>query len=361
MIEFDLAIVQNAEHHPGLAARRVCAEKRIGNLARRMAVSVTYAHRLSQQRSAATWSLRLSLFAAQVVLLGVLLHRFLGLPTPVMINMLVAAMAISVLALVLGPFALWRIWSRGGRGVRAASTGALLAIGLVSWPLALAPTYFQLPRINDITTDTQSPPLFQAVAKWRDQGANPLAYPSEAFAALQREHYPDLKPLVVSRPVTEAFELVREIIRRRGWMIVALRPPGQGRDGAGEIEAIEQTTVIGFHDDIVIRLKPEHEKTRIDVRSASRHGITDLGRNAERIRSVLREFYARIDLGVALEKDDELDRRKRIRRRRPAAVDRTQVLQSVPAPTQQDAQRVPGRRLVPRQQDENRARDRRRQ
>jgi uncharacterized protein (DUF1499 family) len=326
-----------------------------------MAVSVTYAHRLSEQRGAAIWSRRLALFAAQVVLLGVLLHRFAGLPTPVMINMLYTAMAIAVGALVLGPWALWRIWRRGGRGVRAAALGTLFAIGLVSWPLALAPKFFGLPRINDISTDTQSPPRFQAVSKWRQPGANPLDYPGEAFAAQQREHYSDLKPLVVSRTVAEAFDLVREIIRRRGWMIVAVRPPGQGTDGSGEIEAIEQTTLIGFHDDIVIRLKAERDKTRIDMRSASRYGVTDLGSNAERIRSAMKEFYARIDLGIALEKENVLDRRKPIRRRKPRAADPTQALQTAPAATQQDAQRVPGRKLEPRQQDENRARDRRRQ
>lgn len=326
-----------------------------------MAVSVTYAHRLSEQRGAAIWSRRLALFAAQVVLLGVLLHRFAGLPTPVMIDMLFAAMAIALGALVLGPWALWRIWRNGGRGVRAAALGTLLAVMLTSWPLALAPKYFKLPKINDLSTDTQFPPRFQAVSKWREAGANPLAYPGESFAALQREHYPDLKPLVVSRPAAEAFDLAREIIRRRGWMIVALKPPGPGGDGSGEIEAVEQTMVLGFHDDIAIRFKAERDKTRIDVRSASRHGITDLGRNADRIRSLMREFYSRIDLGLTLEKDNQLDRRKRLKRRRPAAEDQTQVLQTAPAPTQPDAQRVPGRRLEPRQQDENRARDRRRQ
>lgn len=326
-----------------------------------MAVSVTYAHRLSEQRGAAIWSRRLALFAVQVVLLAVLLHRFAGLATPVMINMLYAAAAIAAGALVLGPWALWRIWRKGGRGVRAAALGTLLALGLASWPLALAPKFFKLPKINDVSTDTQSPPRFQAMSKWRETGANPLAYPGEAFAALQREHYPDLKSLVVSRPAAEAFELVREIVRRRGWMIVAVRPPGQGADASAELEAIDQTTVMGFHDDIVIRLKAERDKTRIDMRSASRYGVSDLGRNADRIRSAMKEFYSRIDLGIALEKDNELDRRKRVRRRKPTSADPTQALQTAPAPTQQDAQRERGRKLEPRQQDESRARDRRRQ
>lgn len=44
------------------------------------------------------------------------------------------------------------------------------------------------PPINDITTDTVDPPTFWDVP-------HPVIYPGEQVAALQRQGYPDLKPL----------------------------------------------------------------------------------------------------------------------------------------------------------------------
>src|ERR1700730_5680790 len=62
-------------------------------------------------------------------------------------------------------------------------------------------------------------------------------------------------------------------------------PPPSPRDGF--IEAIARTPILGFRDDVVVRVRPTSDGARIDVRSASRYGRHDLGTNAARVRSLI--------------------------------------------------------------------------
>jgi uncharacterized protein (DUF1499 family) len=66
------------------------------------------------------------------------------------------------------------------------------------------------------------------------------------------------------------------------WEIVSLRPAD------GSIEATATTAWFGFHDDVVVRIRPAGSNSRIDVRSVSRVGRGDAGKNADRIRRYLR-------------------------------------------------------------------------
>ena len=59
--------------------------------------------------------------------------------------------------------------------------------------------------------------------------------------------------------------------------------------------AADTTAFFGFNDDVVIRFRPEGAGSVLDVRSVSRVGRSDLGKNAERIRS----FLAALDAGSA--------------------------------------------------------------
>jgi hypothetical protein len=47
---------------------------------------------------------------------------------------------------------------------------------------------------------------------------------------------------------------------------------------------------MGFRDDVVIRVMPLGQGTRIDMRSASRVGTHDFGANASRIRSLFEDI-----------------------------------------------------------------------
>jgi uncharacterized protein (DUF1499 family) len=67
-----------------------------------------------------------------------------------------------------------------------------------------------------------------------------------------------------------------------GWEIVASDAP------AGRIEATDTTTWFGFKDDIIVRVRPEASGgSRVDVRSVSRLGESDVGANAKRVRKYL--------------------------------------------------------------------------
>jgi uncharacterized protein (DUF1499 family) len=101
-------------------------------------------------------------------------------------------------------------------------------------------------------------------------------------AVLQRKAYPDIIPLMHTVPPDQAFERALAVARRLGWQII------DADKNAGRIEAVATTFWFGFKDDIVIRLKQQNSGSRIDIRSESRVGVSDLGKNAERIRKFLR-------------------------------------------------------------------------
>jgi uncharacterized protein (DUF1499 family) len=82
-------------------------------------------------------------------------------------------------------------------------------------------------------------------------------------------------------------------IIRRKWRVVVDRPPTASRRD-GQIEAVARTPVMGFRDDVTIRIRPNGEGARIDVRSASRYGRHDFGTNAARIRTLLEDVEERI-------------------------------------------------------------------
>jgi hypothetical protein len=245
----------------------------------------------------ARWSRRLAVFSLQVVLVAMVLHRVAVLGTPLTLNLFLAAFALVGVAVLLAVTGLVRIWRDGRTGTWNAVAALVIAAGLAAWPAALWPTFQRLPEIHDISTNTTQPPAFTALAAERRPGANSVAYGGPEVARLQLAFYPDIRPVVVPRPPSEAWDVMTETVRRLGWRIVSEVPPGT-RGGAGHLEAVDRTLVLGFFDDVVIRVDGNARDSRIDVRSASRYGRHDLGRNATRIRRLLKEFSTRLDATV---------------------------------------------------------------
>lgn len=245
----------------------------------------------------AAWSRRIALFSVQLVLLGIFMHRFLTLTTPVAINLFAAALAGAVLAILVGLVALALIWRHGRSGAWSASAGVLFGLALLAWPAAYAPIYLTTPALNDVTTDTAVPPRFIALAKERPKGSNKAAYAGDSIARIQAEVHPDLRPAIIPRPATETFEMVSEVVKRLRWTIAAEQPP-QGKGKPGYIEALDRTLILGFYDDVVIRIDGDARESRIDVRSASRYGEHDLGRNAQRVRRLFAEIRTQLETNV---------------------------------------------------------------
>ena len=243
----------------------------------------------------ARWSSRIAVFSASLLIVAVALHRLTSFPTQVAVNLFAVGAAGAGLAMLVALVALMQIWRRGLAGAGRAAFGILLPMLLLAWPLTFVPAFVKLPRINDITTDVAAPPRFVTLAKLRTAEANPAAYPGERFAQAQQKIYPDLRTFVLDRGVEEAFELVEEVVRKLKWRVAASEPPTVKPLKGGLLEATDLTTVIGFTDDIIVRVEGSATRARIDVRSASRYGQADLGQNATRVRRFLAELQSRTD------------------------------------------------------------------
>lgn len=161
-----------------------------------------------------------------------------------------------------------------------ASMGIVIGLATFLIPWQWQRRAASVPRIHDITTDTANPPAFASIVALRASAPNSLDY-SEDVAKQQRAGYPDLGPITLDLPPDAAFDRALETARRQGWEIVA------SDKGAGRIEATDTTFWFGFKDDVVVRLTSEQGRTRVDVRSVSRVGRSDVGTNARRIRRFL--------------------------------------------------------------------------
>lgn len=168
------------------------------------------------------------------------------------------------------------------RGVVVPGIAVLLGIVTAGIPWQWQRTIATMPPIHDITTDTETPPLFTAIVAVRQaSNANALDISAEAIAQ-QKEGYPDIAPAILSMPPATVFDRALALVRARGWDLVSADA------AAGRIEATHTTRWFGFKDDVVIRVTPHTEGSRVDLRSVSRVGQSDAGTNAQRIR----EFVA---------------------------------------------------------------------
>jgi uncharacterized protein (DUF1499 family) len=179
---------------------------------------------------------------------------------------------------------LWLIFALIGRS--AAGFGALLlalilAGGAAYFPLSMRDAASKVPPIHDITTDTANPPAFVALLEARTAAPNGADYKVDENAAKQQEAYPDIQPLISEAPPADMFVRAEKTARAMGWEVVAAEV------GEGRIEATDTTQWWGFKDDVVIRITAEGTGSRLDIRSMSRVGKSDIGKNAERIRKFL--------------------------------------------------------------------------
>ena len=253
------------------------------------------ARRFFQKKSKLAYvSKWIGVFCANLLLLGIILHRFFDLSTPATVNLIAIALMGGGLAFLLSTYALIRIWSTGYQGGAQAVVGILVGALMFAVPVWYLPKLVALPQINDVSTDLKSPPRFLKVAQLRPAGTNSTIYPGNRFAEHQSRSYPDIVPFTLERSYDVAFEIVREAAQRLGWQVVSARPPRKaGR--SGYIEAVDKTLLFGFKDDISIRITGNNKRTRIDVRSASRYGRHDLGRNAARIRTLFSAIKTDLD------------------------------------------------------------------
>lgn len=246
----------------------------------------------------ARWASRLAVFFAATLPVALILHRLMGLSTPIALNIAAACFAGAALVLVMSAIAGLDIWVTGRQGAARIVVATVVASALLAVPLGLYVASRKYPALNDVTTDLKDPPVMVGAAKVRSPGANPTAYPAVRFAELQRASYPDIKTLVVPRPAEETFEIVLQAIGKLKMRSAYEAPPDEEPGAPGVVEIADKTMVLGFTDDVVIRIAGDETQSRVDVRSSSRYGRSDFGRNADRVRSILREISGRLEASV---------------------------------------------------------------
>lgn len=169
----------------------------------------------------------------------------------------------------------------GRRGMGPALAAVLLG-GLAFLPPFLFRRQARaVPPIHDITTDTRNPPPFVAIAPLRADAPNPVAYEGDSVAVQQQKAYPDVRPVLLPAAPDSAYGAALAAARGMGWEIIDVSRAD------GRIEASDRTFWYGFVDDVVIRVMPASGISRVDVRSKSRVGKSDVGANAERVRAYL--------------------------------------------------------------------------
>jgi uncharacterized protein (DUF1499 family) len=243
----------------------------------------------------AAWSLRLALFSLVATFMALIVVRSGALDLVPALSTLAGALVLAAVAILLAFAAGIVIWREGLGGLRQAVLAVLIGVALIAYPAYLAVRAYQLPAIYDVTTDPIDPPQFDAIARLRPRDANPVAYQGLYAAELQHAAYPDIEPEESTATPQEAFDVAMKIIVKRKWRVVDARPPRSpagGRPTDGIIEAVARSLILGFPEDVVVRIRPTSDGTRLDVRSASRYGRTDLGSNAERVRNLIADIDA---------------------------------------------------------------------
>jgi uncharacterized protein (DUF1499 family) len=175
-------------------------------------------------------------------------------------------------------------WTRQRHAALLAVAGFLIGLMVVGIPWQMNRTAQHVPAIHDISTDTEDPPRFDAVLPLRKDAPNAAGYGGPDIAAQQHAAYPDVRPLLLRAPSHQAFTQARHAAEAMGWEIVVADPID------GRLEATDTTFWFGFRDDIVIRIRAQPDGSRVDVRSVSRVGRSDVGTNARRIREYLRRL-----------------------------------------------------------------------
>lgn len=250
----------------------------------------------------AVWARRLAVFSLLATVASIILIRFGFLELRPAMATFFGALGFAGLSILVGLAAFAAIWQNGSRGMSLILLAFLINAAILAYPAYLAYQYRKLPAIHDITTDAINPPRFDTLAPLRaSDGANSAVYAGLYSAEQQRAAYPDIEPISIDVPPQRAYELVLRIVNRRKWLIIDERPP-QPPQRPGRIEAVARTPVMGFREDVSIRVAPDGDGSRVDIRSSSRYFEHDLGSNAARIAKFTEDLNTAVDSAAPVKK-----------------------------------------------------------
>ena len=245
--------------------------------------------------SLASWARNLAVFSVVAVLVSIIIVRQGFLEMQPALATFFGALGCAVLSILVCLAAFVAIWQNGSRGMSRILLALLIDAVVLAYPAYLALQYNKLPPIHDITTDPVDPPRFEALARLRTgDGTNTAVYAGLYSAEQQRLAYPDVETVELDVPAQRAFEVTMQLVNKRKWVVIDERPPQPPRR-IGRIEAVARTPIMGFREDVSIRVTPDGEGSRVDIRSSSRYFESDLGSNAARITSLIEDINNAVD------------------------------------------------------------------
>jgi hypothetical protein len=267
-----------------------------------MARRFSAAYQSEPVSSLALWARRLAVFAAIAAIVSIIIVRFGFLEVKPALMTFFGALGFAGLSILVALAGFAAIWQNGSRGMSRILVALLLDVVILAYPGYLALQYRKLPEIHDITTDPIDPPRFEALARLRTgDGTNSAVYAGLYSAELQRAAYPDIEPVDLEVPVQRAYDVALALVNKRKWLVIDERPPQPPRR-IGRIEAVARTPIMGFREDVAIRVTPDGEGSRVDIRSSSRYFEGDLGSNAARVARLIEDINTAVDNAPAPKK-----------------------------------------------------------
>jgi len=170
---------------------------------------------------------------------------------------------------------------------RRAFTALVVALLTMGAFIVMGGQAKKAPPIHDVATDWSDPMMFSdKVMQDRGPGANPVApdgmIASGALAGrkvsdINAKTCPGAKPILLATAPSEAYATAKKALTADGLKIVTDDPT------ASRLEAVATSFWYDFKDDVLVRVKPQGAGSRIDIRSVSRVGVSDLGQNCKRV------------------------------------------------------------------------------
>ena len=211
--------------------------------------------------------------AVALVVSGPLLARFNIIPPMVAVGIVLLSGLVGFTGMAFGVAAAIRF---------QAYLPALVAVlGLLPFlvVVAMGAQMKRYPLINDVTTNLSSPPEFSAANGLPENEGRDLGFPTE-FKAVIEAHYGDLAPLKLAEPADLVFQKAVAIATDPLFRWQIIDEDSESR----RFEAVAETRVFHWKDDIVVVVEAEGEGCVVNMRSKSRDGQGDFGANARRIR-----------------------------------------------------------------------------
>lgn len=223
-----------------------------------------------------------------VALVAFLARRFDLVDTGTLVVSVALAVLCALVALLCVGLTIADIWREGRRSSGTLIGTLFLVLLTLAPPLAAIAASAYFPALDDVSTDRTVPPELPPAIGPRAVPGEMLA-PADQRAALQTESYPDIVPQLIDVPVVEAYALARTAAGELGWKTVGHFEPAS-ETASGHLTLAGHSAIMGTPLVIAIRVQPGGDGTRLDIRSASRDGLPDLGENARAIRAFLGTF-----------------------------------------------------------------------